>query len=93
MHFLNYFSTPISKLYLHRFPAELHIVHFNQKYDNFTEASKHSDGLAVLAVLIEVTRHKSTIYSKYLVVTYTFTNLRWKGGTTLRFDILNTSIK
>lgn len=39
---------------LERFPAELHMVHFSQKYDNFTEASKHSDGLAVLAVLIEV---------------------------------------
>lgn len=37
-----------------RYPAELHIVHYGQKYDNFTEASKHPDGLAVLAVLIEV---------------------------------------
>jgi hypothetical protein len=42
-------------LYLfERYPAELHIVHYGQKYDNFTEASKHPDGLAVLAVLIEV---------------------------------------
>ena len=36
------------------YPAELHIVHYGQKYDNFTEASKHPDGLAVLAVMIEV---------------------------------------
>jgi hypothetical protein len=44
-------------LYLfERYPAELHIVHYGQKYDNFTEASKHPDGLAVLAVLIEVNK-------------------------------------
>lgn len=41
-------------LFNFRYPAELHIVHYGQKYDNFTEASKHPDGLAVLAVLIEV---------------------------------------
>lgn len=43
-------------LFDERYPAELHIVHYGQKYDNFTEASKHPDGLAVLAVLIEVNK-------------------------------------
>ncbi|XP_045031854.1 putative carbonic anhydrase 3 isoform X2 [Daphnia magna] len=45
-----------------RFPAELHMVHFSQKYDNFTEASKHSDGLAVLAVLIEMEKRDNIAF-------------------------------
>ena len=54
-YFNNIFSVKVVRIIvIFRFPAELHIVHFNQKYDNFTEASKHSDGLAVLAILIEV---------------------------------------
>lgn len=36
------------------FPAELHIVHYNQKYADFATASGFSDGIAVLAILIEV---------------------------------------
>jgi hypothetical protein len=34
--------------------GELHIVHYNSKYGSFSEASKHSDGLAGLGVLIEL---------------------------------------
>ena len=34
--------------------GELHIVHYNSKYGSFAEATQHSDGLAVLAVLIEL---------------------------------------
>ncbi|XP_048887193.1 carbonic anhydrase 12-like isoform X1 [Brienomyrus brachyistius] len=38
-----------------RFAAELHVVHFNSdKYSNVSVATEMSDGLAVLAVLIEV---------------------------------------
>uniref|UniRef100_A0A8C9TK47 Carbonic anhydrase n=1 Tax=Scleropages formosus TaxID=113540 RepID=A0A8C9TK47_SCLFO len=38
-----------------RFAAEMHIVHFNSdKYANISVAADKSDGLAVLAVLIEV---------------------------------------
>uniref|UniRef100_A0A3B3R551 Carbonic anhydrase n=1 Tax=Paramormyrops kingsleyae TaxID=1676925 RepID=A0A3B3R551_9TELE len=38
-----------------RFAAELHVVHFNsKKYSNVSVAADKSDGLAVLAVLIEV---------------------------------------
>lgn len=39
---------------LHSYAGELHIVHYNSKYGSFSEATKHSDGLAVLAILIEV---------------------------------------
>ncbi|XP_057367327.1 putative carbonic anhydrase 3 [Daphnia carinata] len=45
-----------------RYPAELHMVHFSQKYDNFTEASKHPDGLAVLAVLIEMEKRDNIAF-------------------------------
>lgn len=38
----------------HQYPAEMHLVHFNQKYGSVSEAVNHYDGLAVLAVLIEV---------------------------------------
>lgn len=42
---------------LYRFPAELHIVHYNQKYADLATASGFSDGIAVLAILIEVRKH------------------------------------
>jgi carbonic anhydrase len=36
-------------------PLEIHFVHWNaDKYSSYTEASNHSDGLAVLAVLVNV---------------------------------------
>ena len=40
--------------YNYSFAGELHIVHYNAKYGSFSEATKHSDGLAVLAILIEL---------------------------------------
>ena len=36
-------------------PMELHLVHMNTKYPNLTEAFNHTDGVAVLALLYEVT--------------------------------------
>ncbi|XP_040288214.1 carbonic anhydrase 13-like isoform X1 [Bufo bufo] len=37
------------------YPAELHIVHWNsQKYPSFNEAMKHTDGLAVIGVLLKI---------------------------------------
>jgi len=32
----------------------MHMVHFNSKYGNLSNALKYSDGLAVLSVLLEV---------------------------------------
>jgi carbonic anhydrase len=40
--------------HLFRYPAELHIVHYNSKYGSFNGALSHDDGLAVLGILIEV---------------------------------------
>jgi carbonic anhydrase len=39
----------------HGFPLELHLVHWNTKYKNFSNALEHPDGLAVLAVISEMT--------------------------------------
>ncbi|KZS20469.1 Carbonic anhydrase 6 [Daphnia magna] len=36
-----------------QYSGELHIVHYNSKYISFTEATKHKDGVAVLAILME----------------------------------------
>lgn len=37
-----------------RYPLELHIVYFNTKYDNVDKAISEADGLAVMAVLFEI---------------------------------------
>ncbi|KAL3857633.1 hypothetical protein ACJMK2_012280 [Sinanodonta woodiana] len=39
------------------FPMEMHIVHYNSKYKNFTEALNKDDGLAVLGFLFEVGKY------------------------------------
>ncbi|XP_068093691.1 carbonic anhydrase-like [Hyperolius riggenbachi] len=36
-----------------KFDAELHLVHWNTKYDSFGEAVKHCDGLAVIGVFLK----------------------------------------
>lgn len=43
-------------IYGHAYPMELHLVHYNQKYENFTESevANKTEGLAVLGVFIEV---------------------------------------
>ncbi|NWT44508.1 CAH9 anhydrase, partial [Chroicocephalus maculipennis] len=37
-----------------RFAGEIHVVHYNTKYDSFSEAMVHPDGLAVLGAFLEV---------------------------------------
>lgn len=37
-----------------RDPLELHLVHYNRKYANFSVAAQQEDGIAVIAVLFEV---------------------------------------
>lgn len=43
-----------NQYFLYSFPLELHAVHWNKKYGNMSEATKYSDGLAVLGYLIRV---------------------------------------
>ncbi|CAG9765380.1 unnamed protein product [Ceutorhynchus assimilis] len=38
----------------YRFPLELHLVHFEQKHRNLSEAVKHPHGVAVLGVLFDL---------------------------------------
>lgn len=36
------------------FPFQIHVVHYNTKYDSFREAMVHPDGLAVLGAFLGV---------------------------------------
>ncbi|KAF7995028.1 hypothetical protein HCN44_004500 [Aphidius gifuensis] len=46
----------------YRDPLELHLVHYNKKYNNFTTALKHENSISVVAVLFE----KSEVDNKHL---------------------------
>uniref|UniRef100_A0A803JV11 Carbonic anhydrase n=1 Tax=Xenopus tropicalis TaxID=8364 RepID=A0A803JV11_XENTR len=37
-----------------RYAGEMHFIHWNSKYDNITEAKKHPDGVAIIAVFLKV---------------------------------------
>ncbi|XP_050740246.1 carbonic anhydrase 2-like isoform X3 [Eriocheir sinensis] len=37
-----------------RFPAEVHLVHYLERYGSFSEALKHDNGVAVLSVMLEL---------------------------------------
>ncbi|NWJ00214.1 CAH9 anhydrase, partial [Crypturellus undulatus] len=50
----------------HRFPAEIHVVHYNTKYDNFKEAMVHPDGLAVLGAFLEAGPRENPYYRQIL---------------------------
>lgn len=54
--FLSYFSNVSLKIkiLLTRYSAEVHMVHYNTKYDNFSQAVAFQDGLAVLAIMVDV---------------------------------------
>ncbi|NXE37897.1 CAH9 anhydrase, partial [Ptilorrhoa leucosticta] len=49
-----------------RFPAEIHVVHYNTKYDSFTEAMVQPDGLAVLGAFLEVGHGENQYYHEIL---------------------------
>lgn len=38
----------------------MHLVHHNTKYNSFSEATSHSDGLAVLGVMLDIPNDEST---------------------------------
>nr|XP_014430804.1 carbonic anhydrase 12 isoform X2 [Pelodiscus sinensis] len=68
------------------FAAEVHIVHYNSdKYSDVTEAIDKSDGLAVLAVLIEI----GTFNPSYEKIFSHFQNVKYKDQVALvpGFDI------
>ncbi|KAI1905170.1 hypothetical protein AGOR_G00013380 [Albula goreensis] len=43
------------------FPAEIHVVHYNSKYANISEAASKSDGLAVLGAFIGLAALEDTL--------------------------------
>nr|XP_020731440.1 carbonic anhydrase 6 [Odocoileus virginianus texanus] len=45
-----------------RYVIEIHVVHYNSKYDSYEEAQKEPDGLAVLAALVEVKDYAENAY-------------------------------
>ncbi|XP_041508543.1 carbonic anhydrase 6-like [Microtus oregoni] len=46
---------------------EIHFVHYNSKYENFDEAKSQPDGLAVLAVLVEINEYEENTYYSPLI--------------------------
>ncbi|MFT7815729.1 carbonic anhydrase 9-like [Arapaima gigas] len=48
------------------FPAEIHVVHYNSKYANFSEAASKPDGLVVLGGFIQIGLHENENYEKIL---------------------------
>jgi carbonic anhydrase len=54
---------------LFRYVAEVHIVHWDTKYGNFVNATKHNDGLAVLGVLVEVNTNIFHLEQKNRILT------------------------
>ncbi|KAM9591236.1 carbonic anhydrase 6-like isoform 1-T1 [Morphnus guianensis] len=50
----------------HCFAAEIHVVHYNTKYDSFKEAMVHPDGLAVLEAFLEVGPRENPYYQEIL---------------------------
>ncbi|NXE95873.1 CAH9 anhydrase, partial [Menura novaehollandiae] len=49
-----------------RFAAEIHVVHYNTKYNNLTEAKVQPDGLAVLGAFLEVGPRQNSYYHEIL---------------------------
>ncbi|NXK16329.1 CAH9 anhydrase, partial [Arenaria interpres] len=49
-----------------RFAAEIHVVHYNTKYDSFNEAMVYPDGLAVLGAFLEVGPRENPYYQEIL---------------------------
>ncbi|XP_058876748.1 carbonic anhydrase 9-like isoform X1 [Acipenser ruthenus] len=48
------------------FPAEIHVVHYNTKYDSLSEAASKTDGLAVLGAFIEIGPQENANYDNIL---------------------------
>ncbi|NXI37426.1 CAH9 anhydrase, partial [Galbula dea] len=49
-----------------RFAAEIHVVHYNTKYDSFHEAMDRPDGLAVLGAFLEVGPRENPYYQEII---------------------------
>ena len=69
------------------YPLEMHLVHFNSKYDNLVEALKHKDGILVIGVLFKVDDVGNEELQKTLVVAKDLDIPNVKGpGAAIFFD-------
>ncbi|XP_060554450.1 carbonic anhydrase 1-like [Ruditapes philippinarum] len=57
------------------FPMEMHIVHFNKKYDNISTAVDKDDGLAVLGFFFQIGRYNKHMHE----VIRHFKQIKYKG--------------
>jgi len=58
----------------HQFPAEIHFVSYNTKYNNLSTALGNADGLAVLGVFLEVGQGENAAYQNFLSSTNQLVN-------------------
>jgi len=61
-----------------RFPMELHLVHYNSKYGNFSNALNYADGLAVIGVFAEISSVPHSGLSKLIS---SFSSVKYAGTT------------
>ncbi|XP_040591032.1 carbonic anhydrase 6 [Mesocricetus auratus] len=67
---------------------EIHVVHFNSKYGSYDEAKSKPDGLAVLAVFIEIDEYAENTY--YSPIISELLNIQYPGEAT---TLINVSIQ
>lgn len=55
-----------------RDPLELHLVHYNNQYANFSVAAQHENGIAVVSVLFKV---EIIFITLYIIVSFSLTSI------------------
>lgn len=50
----------------HRYPMEIHFVHYNDRYRSIDEALKHSDGLAVIGAFFEIEHERHPTFDQLI---------------------------
>ena len=69
------------------FPLEMHVVHYNRKYANYSEALSKRDGLVVISVLFKLEKKDNADLN---VVTQMLKNVSYEGSS---MDINSISLK
>lgn len=50
----------------HRYPLEMHLVHVNQKYETLEVARQYPDGIAVIAIFLQISEIPNKQYDKLI---------------------------
>ena len=64
-----------------RYAAEMHLVHYNTKYNSFAEATKYADGLAVVGVFLDTNNNPNDNAGLEKIVSH-LSEIRESGGET-----------